>query len=54
MSSKEVAHKLNTSLDDGLRDGDVKERQQRDGPNELTGGGGVSVWSILAGQVFSE
>jgi magnesium-transporting ATPase (P-type) len=54
MSPKEVAHKLDTSIDEGLRDGPVKERQQRDGPNELSGGGGVSVWSILAGQVFSE
>lgn len=54
MSPKEVAHKLDTSIDDGLKDGAVKERQARDGPNELTGGGGVSVWSILAGQLFSE
>lgn len=54
MQPKEVAHKLDTSLEDGLKDGEVKTRQQRDGPNELAGGGGVSVWSILAGQVFSE
>ncbi|GAA6010971.1 hypothetical protein JCM11491_005889 [Sporobolomyces phaffii] len=53
MSPKEVAHKLDTSLDDGLNDSAVKERQARDGPNELSGGGGVSVWSILAGQVFN-
>ncbi|GAA5980349.1 hypothetical protein JCM5350_000952 [Sporobolomyces pararoseus] len=53
MSPKEVASKLDTSTDDGLKDGAVKERQARDGPNELSGGGGVSVWSILAGQVFN-
>ncbi|GAA5829224.1 hypothetical protein JCM3766R1_001026 [Sporobolomyces carnicolor] len=53
MQPKEVAHKLDTSLEDGLKDGEVKTRQQRDGPNELAGGGGVSVWSILAGQVFN-
>jgi len=53
MSPKEVAHKLDTSIDDGLKDGAVKERQARDGPNELSGGGGVSVWSILAGQLFN-
>ncbi|GAA5877888.1 hypothetical protein JCM16303_000274 [Sporobolomyces ruberrimus] len=53
MTPKEVAHKLDTSIDDGLKDGAVKERQQRDGSNELSGGGGVSVWSILAGQLFN-
>ncbi|GAA5938621.1 uncharacterized protein JCM15063_005372 [Sporobolomyces koalae] len=53
MTPEEVASRLNTSTDDGLQDPEVKTRQQRDGPNELSGGGGVSVWSILAGQVFN-
>ncbi|GAA5854933.1 hypothetical protein JCM8547_004126 [Rhodosporidiobolus lusitaniae] len=48
---KEVANRLETSIDDGLSSSEVEARHRRDGPNELTGGGGVSVWSILAGQI---
>ncbi|GAA6059832.1 hypothetical protein JCM10212_003744 [Sporobolomyces blumeae] len=53
MSPQEVAHKLETSIDDGLSPSAVEHRQKRDGPNELSGGGGVSIWSILAGQLFN-
>jgi Na+-exporting ATPase len=53
LSPKEVAVRLETSLDEGLSQNEVESRHRRDGPNELTGGGGVSILSILAGQVCS-
>ncbi|GAA5914347.1 hypothetical protein JCM6882_008168 [Rhodosporidiobolus microsporus] len=51
LTPKEVAAKLETSLDDGLSASEVDARQKRDGPNELSGGGGVNIWSILFGQL---
>ncbi|GAA6033364.1 hypothetical protein JCM8097_006713 [Rhodosporidiobolus ruineniae] len=51
LSPQETATRLETSLDDGLSENEVESRLRRDGPNELSGRGGVSIWSILAGQV---
>ncbi|GAA6016833.1 hypothetical protein JCM10207_003267 [Rhodosporidiobolus poonsookiae] len=49
--SKEVANRLGTSIDNGLSKSEAESRHKQDGPNELSGGGGVSPWSILVGQV---
>ncbi|BGP26918.1 Ca2+-transporting ATPase [Rhodotorula toruloides] len=49
----DIASRLEASIDDGLTSNEAAARQRRDGPNELMGGGGVSIWSILAGQVFN-
>ncbi|GAA5955283.1 hypothetical protein JCM8115_001902 [Rhodotorula mucilaginosa] len=51
LSPSETANRLSTSLEDGLSDGEAASRLQRNGPNELTGGGGVKWWSILVGQI---
>ncbi|BGP42642.1 P-type ATPase [Rhodotorula kratochvilovae] len=51
LKSKEVETRLETSLDDGLTKSEAEARLKRNGPNELQGGGGVSPWKILAGQV---
>ncbi|GAA5917379.1 hypothetical protein JCM6882_006344 [Rhodosporidiobolus microsporus] len=51
LTPADVASKVGTSLDDGLSSSEVDTRQKRDGPNELSGGGGVNVWSILMGQI---
>ncbi|GAA5979844.1 hypothetical protein JCM11641_002712 [Rhodosporidiobolus odoratus] len=51
LSPKEVAVRLETSLDDGLSESECASRLKRDGPNELQGGGGVSIASILFGQI---
>lgn len=53
LTPRDVAARLETSIDDGLSAAEVDSRQKRDGPNELSGGGGVNIWSILAGQVCS-
>ncbi|GAA5980884.1 hypothetical protein JCM10908_003901 [Rhodotorula pacifica] len=51
LTPAEAANRLSTSTDDGLSDNEAASRLQRDGPNELTGGGGVKWWSILVGQI---
>ncbi|GAA5902891.1 hypothetical protein JCM5296_006324 [Sporobolomyces johnsonii] len=51
LTPQEVAARLETSIDDGLESREVEARQKRDGPNELRGGGGVSAWKILVGQI---
>ncbi|GAA5905034.1 hypothetical protein JCM8208_007665 [Rhodotorula glutinis] len=51
LKAKEVAARVETSLDDGLSKSEADSRLKRDGPNELQGGGGVSPWKILFGQV---
>lgn len=53
LKAKEVAARVETSLDDGLSKSEADSRLKRDGPNELQGGGGVSPWKILFGQVCS-
>lgn len=50
-SLPELESNLETSLSEGLKDSQIKELQEKYGPNELTAGGGISVLSILAGQV---
>lgn len=53
LSPAETANRVSTSVDDGLTANEAASRLQRDGPNELQGGGGVSWWSILVGQICS-
>lgn len=53
LSPADTAQRLSTSTDDGLTSNEASSRLQRNGPNELSGGGGVSWWSILVGQICS-
>lgn len=53
LSVHETARLLETDAENGLQDNAVTALQARDGPNELSGGGGVNPWSILAAQVFN-
>ncbi|KAL1983420.1 hypothetical protein VTN96DRAFT_10326 [Rasamsonia emersonii] len=51
MSVAETAQKLQTNIETGLTDVQVRELQQAFGPNKLDGEGGVRWYSILAKQV---
>lgn len=53
LSVHETATKLNTDAENGLTESAVAALQARDGPNQLSGGGGVSPWGILAAQIFN-
>jgi P-type Na+/K+ transporter len=53
LSVHETATRLETDPENGLKESVVAALQARDGPNELSGGGGVNPWSILAAQVFN-
>ncbi|SCV73434.1 BQ2448_7360 [Microbotryum intermedium] len=53
LSASEAVSKFRSDADYGLKNEVVTERQRAHGPNALSGGGGVSVWSILAAQVFN-
>ncbi|KAI5476953.1 Ca2+-transporting ATPase [Pseudohyphozyma bogoriensis] len=53
MSSNELCEKFNTSVQSGLEDSKIAALQHEHGRNELQGGGGVSVVSILMGQIFN-
>ncbi|KAK9251918.1 hypothetical protein V1507DRAFT_364970, partial [Lipomyces tetrasporus] len=46
-----VAQQLST--DNGITDLEAEDRLGRYGSNELSGGGGVSPWKILVGQIFN-
>ncbi|GJN93612.1 hypothetical protein Rhopal_006669-T1 [Rhodotorula paludigena] len=51
MPSKDIEQRLETSMNDGLSSSEAEQRLKRDGTNELQGGGGVSLMSIIFGQV---
>lgn len=51
LSVKEIASKLKVDLENGHAASAIKELHAKYGPNELSGGGGVSPWSILAAQM---
>lgn len=53
LSVDQTARLLQTDAEHGLAESAIPALQARDGPNELTGGGGVNPWSILAAQVFN-
>lgn len=53
LTTEEVIRELNTDPDHGLTEAEAKERLAKAGPNELAGGGGVSIARILAGQIFN-
>ncbi|KDE09874.1 potassium/sodium efflux P-type ATPase, fungal-type [Microbotryum lychnidis-dioicae p1A1 Lamole] len=53
ISASEAVFQFESDADHGLKNEVVSERQRLDGPNALSGGGGVSVWSILATQIFN-
>lgn len=53
LSVKDTAAKFETNAEDGLSSSKVASLQARDGPNQLSGGGGVSWTSILAAQIFN-
>jgi P-type Na+/K+ transporter len=53
LSVHETATKLKTDPENGLHSDAVAALQARDGPNQLSGGGGVSPWGILAAQIFN-
>jgi len=44
LSTREVAQHLNSNLETGLTSNEVTERQNRFGPNQLTGKQGKSTW----------
>lgn len=51
LTPAEVSAQLETSSTEGLASSSVAALQLRDGMNVLSGGGGVSAWSILLGQI---
>lgn len=53
LSANEVTQQLHTDPENGLSDEEAKSRLTLAGPNELLGGGGVSIGRILMGQIFN-
>lgn len=53
LTPDELESRFNTNVQLGLPASAIAALQARDGPNELNGGGGVSILAILAGQVFN-
>ncbi len=53
MSSTDVLDKLETPLDDGLSLEEVKARQEKFGPNELTEAPSTTFWEMLWSQINS-
>ncbi|KAM0791876.1 hypothetical protein ACM66B_004131 [Microbotryomycetes sp. NB124-2] len=53
LSPQEIAKKYETNTEDGLKSSAVAGLQAKYGPNQLSGGGGVNPWSILATQIFN-
>lgn len=53
LSVNETAKRFETDPENGLKESAVAPLQARDGPNELSGGGGVNPWSILAAQILN-
>lgn len=53
LTTEQVVQELNTDPDRGLTEAEAKSRLTQSGPNELAGGGGVSIGRILAGQIFN-
>lgn len=52
-SVQETAARLETDAENGLKESAIAALQARDGPNELSGGGGVNAWSIFAAQILN-
>lgn len=53
LTPDQLQERFNTNVQLGLPAAAIAALQARDGPNELNGGGGVSILAILAGQIFN-
>lgn len=51
LSVDDVVHEIETNLESGLTDVQVRQYQEKYGPNRLEGDGGVAWYSILGKQI---